>query len=74
MKVGGDKQGRVAVPLQPRRQLASERCFTRTLESEEHDHGRRSLGEAKATRFASEDGDEFVVDDLDYLLRRIEGA
>ena len=58
---------------EPQRQLAGQRGLARSLEAEQHDHGRRVLGQAYPPRLATQDGDELLVDDLDDLLGRVEG-
>ena len=42
--------------------------------SGEHDHRRRFLGEPDGADLTAQDTDEFLVDDLDDLLRGVEGA
>jgi hypothetical protein len=44
------------------------------LQAGEHHHGRWRLGECQLPGLAPEDADEFFVDDLDDLLRRVERA
>src|SRR5699024_11411122 len=43
-----------------------------TLDAGEHDDRRRGRGQGHAAGLAAEDLDEFLVDDLDHLLRRVE--
>ena len=72
LEVGGDEHRPVALGLEPVGELAGERRLARALESGEHDHGRRALGELQATGLPAEDPDELVVDDLDDLLAGVE--
>src|SRR5262249_14220941 len=65
-------QRRVALALEPARQLAGERRLTRALQTRQHDHGRRVLGEPYAPRLAAQDVDQLVVYDLDDLLGGVE--
>src|SRR5699024_5820992 len=46
--------------------------FTRTLEPREHDHRGGAFGEVEFAGFPAEDLDEFLVDDLDDLLARLQ--
>ena len=59
-------------PLQPVRQLAGQRGLTGALQAGQHDHRRRGLGERQLAGLAAEDADQFLVDDLDDLLGRVE--
>ena len=72
LEVGRDQHRRAALLLEPAAELAGQRGLTRTLQTGEHDHGRRVLGELDPSRLATEDRDEFLVDDLDDLLGRVE--
>ena len=72
LEVGRDQQRGVALRLQPERQLAGQCRLTRALQTGQHDHRRRHLGEAQPPRLAAEDLDQFLVNDLDDLLRRVE--
>ncbi len=72
LEVTRDEQRRVALILQPLGQLAGEGGLTGALQTGQHDHGRRRLRELQASRLTTEDADEFLVDDLDDLLRRVE--
>jgi len=73
LEVGGDQQRCVAVVRQPLGELARQGGLTGALEAGEHDHGGRVLGEPHLPGLAAEDLDQFLVDDLDDLLRRVEG-
>ena len=64
--------GVLPLAAQPRGQLARQRRLTGALQAGQHDHGRRGLGERQLPGLAAEDADEFLVDDLDDLLRRVE--
>jgi hypothetical protein len=71
-RIGGDEQRRVALALQPAAQLAGQRRLTGTLETGQHDHGRRLLRQPDPAGLAAEDLDELLVDDLDDLLGRVQ--
>ena len=72
--VGGNQQRAPALFLEPQRQFAGLRRFSRPLQTDEHDHRRRCVGELQArlrrTARRAKQCDEFVVDDLDDRLRR----
>ncbi len=72
LEVGCHQHRRLALRLEPQSELAGERRLAGTLEAGEHDDGRTVLGVADATRLATKDRDELVVDDLDDLLGRVE--
>ena len=72
LQVARHQQRRVALPLEPRAELARERGLAGALQTREHDHARRLLGQPQPPRFAAEDRDELLVDDLDDLLRRVQ--
>ena len=74
LQVGGDEQRGVPLVLEPAGQLAGQRGLARPLQAGQHDHGRRVLGERDPAGLAAEDADELVVDDLDDLLGRVQGA
>ena len=74
LEVGRDEHRRLVLVLEPQRELGRERRLAGTLEAGEHDDRRPALGVAQAARLAAEDRDELLVDDLDDLLRRVEGA
>jgi hypothetical protein len=61
----------VALAFQPVGELARERGLPRTLQAGEQDDGRRAA-EADGAGVAAEDLHEFLVDDLDDLLRRVQ--
>ena len=63
----------VTLALEPVRELARQSGLTRTLQTGEHDHRRGLLGELDAPRLAAQDRGELGVDDLDDLLRGVEG-
>ena len=46
--------------------------LTGALQAGEHHHGGRVLGEGQLTGLAAEDADQFLVDDLDDLLGRVQ--
>ena len=60
--------------LQPAAQFPGEGGLARALQAGEHDHRRWLLGEPDGADLATQDADEFLVDDLDDLLRGVEGA
>lgn len=72
LEVGGDEQRRVALLLQPVAELAREGGLTGTLETRQHDHGGRVLGEPQPPGLAAEDRDELLVHDLQDLLRGVQ--
>ena len=51
LQVTRDEQGRVSLTLEPFRELSRQRGLTGTLQTGEHDHRRRGLGEAAAGGF-----------------------
>ena len=53
-------------------QLTGQGGFTSTLQAGEHDHSRRVLSQVQAAGLATQDLNELLIDDLDYLLRRVE--
>jgi len=72
LQVGGDQHRRVALPLQPQRELGRQRGFAGSLQASQHDDGRRHLREPQPPGLAAEDADQFLVHDLDDLLRRVQ--
>ena len=64
--------GRVALLLEPQRELARQRRLTGALQAGQHDDGRRLLGEPQPPGLAAEDADQFLVDDLDDLLSGVQ--
>ncbi len=74
LEVAGDQHRGVSLRLEPLRELAREGGLTGTLQTGEHDDRRRGLRELQTTGLAAEDPDEFLVDDLDDLLGRVQRA
>ena len=72
LQVGGDQQRLVALALEPAGQLAGQRRLTGTLQTGQHDHGRRLLGELQPPAPRRRGRDQLLVDDLDDLLGRVE--
>src|ERR1017187_7075594 len=72
LQVRRDEQRGVALLTEPEPQFRGERGLAGTLQASQHDHGRRHLGEPQPARLATEDPHEFLVDDLDDLLRRVQ--
>ena len=72
LQVGGDQDRGVALGLEPAGQLAGQRGLTGALQTGEHDHRRRVLGEAQPPGLPAQDRDELLVDDLDDLLGRVQ--
>jgi hypothetical protein len=72
LQVGRDQHGLMSLGLQPPGQLAGQGGLAGALEPGEHDHRRRLLGEPQPAGLAAEHGDQFLVDDLDDLLGRVE--
>ncbi len=62
----------MALSVKPFRELAGQGGLTGTLQTGQHDHRRRILGEGQLTGLTAEDADQFLVDDLDDLLGRVE--
>ena len=74
LQVTGHQQRGVPLRLEPLGELAGQRRLTGALQAREHDHRRRRLGERQLAGLAAEDADEFLVDDLDDLLGRVQRA
>ena len=55
LQVAGHQQRRVALLLEPVRELAGQRGLAGALQAGEHDHRRRGLGEAQPAGLAAED-------------------
>ena len=72
LQVSGDEQWSVALTLELEGQLPRERGLASTLKPGKHDDGRRLLREANRPSLAAEDGDEFLVNNLHDLLRRVQ--
>ena len=72
LQVGGDQHRGVALLFEPQRELGRQRGLTGALQAGQHDHGRRHLSEPQPPRLAAQDADEFLVDDLDDLLGRVQ--
>jgi hypothetical protein len=72
LQVTGHQHGAVALGLQPLGQLAGEGGLTRALEAGQHDDGGAVLGQADPAGFAAQDLHQFLVDDLDDLLARVQ--
>ena len=68
--VARDERGRLALRLQPARELARERRLARALQAAQEDHGRRLRGERQRRAGAAEQLGQLLVDDLDDLLAR----
>ena len=74
LQVTGHQQRGVAFAAKPVGQLAGQCGLARTLQTGQHDHRRRGLGKDQLAGLAAEDPDQFLVDDLDDLLGRVEGT
>ena len=72
LQVCRHQERRVTSGLQVGREFAGECRLTRTLQAGQHDEGRAGLGHLQSAGFTTEDVDEFVMHDLDDLLRRIQ--
>jgi len=59
------------VAAQHESQLSGGCRLAGALQTDKHDHARRRAAQIQATRL-TERGDQFLVDDLDHLLRRLE--
>ena len=72
LEVGGDQEHlSVALVLQPPSELARQGGLARALQAREHDD-RGPAGQVELAGLPAQDLDEFVVDDLDDLLARVE--
>ena len=72
LQVAGHQQRACGPARAASGQLAGQGRLTRALQAGQHDHRRRVLGELQPPGLAAEDRDEFLVDDLDDLLRRVQ--
>ena len=72
LQVTGHQHRGVALLSQVLGQLTGQGGFTSTLQAGKHDHRRRVLSQVQAAGFTAEDLNELLIDDLDYLLRRVE--
>ena len=64
----------MAVVLQVRREFAGQCGLASALQAGEHDDGGSGLGELDLPGLTTEDLDEFLMHDLDDLLRRVQRA
>ena len=72
--VGGDQQGLVAGLLAAQGELGGGGGLAGALEADDEDDGGRLGGALEARGLGAEQGDEFVVDDLDQAVERAWGA
>ena len=72
--VGGDQQGAVAGLLAAQGELGGGGGLAGALEADDEDDGGRLGGALEARGFGPEQGDEFIVDDLDQAVERAWGA
>ena len=72
LEVAGGKHRGVPLRLEPCGELAGQGRLAGTLQTSKHDDRWRILRESDGTRLATQDVDEFLVDDLDDLLGGIE--
>ena len=72
LEIGGDEEDGLTLLAQPLAELARQRGLTGTLETREHEDRGTRLGEGQLTRRATEDLDEFLVNDGDDLLAGVE--
>ena len=72
--VDGDHHRVVLVLGEPAGEFGGRGRFARALEADDHNDRRRLIGEAQAGGMRAEELDELFVDDLDDLLRRVEGG
>ena len=74
LQIGRNQQRRVAGILQPVAELAGKRGLTSALKTRKHDDGRRILREVqRSVNACAQNARQLLVDDLDDLLRGIEG-
>lgn len=74
LQVTSDQQWRVSLSTQAGGQFAGQCRLPGALQAGEHHDGRRGLRKRQLAGFAAEDAYQFLVDDLDDLLSRVEGA
>lgn len=72
LEVGGHQDRRLALALEPEREFGRQGGLARTLKPREQDDGGAGLGITESTGLATQDLDQFLVDDLDDLLGGIE--
>ncbi|SLC94068.1 branched-chain amino acid aminotransferase/4-amino-4-deoxychorismate lyase [Mycobacteroides abscessus subsp. massiliense] len=72
LQVAGHQKWRMPLSFKPFRELSGKCRLTGTLQTREHDNGRRSLGKGQLAGLPTEDADQLLVDDLDDLLRRVQ--
>ena len=72
LKVSRHQHGAVPVTLEPVSKLSSQRGLTGTLQTRQHDDGRWLLRKLDPTGLTTQNLHQFVVNDLDDLLARVE--
>jgi hypothetical protein len=72
LQVTGHEQRSVPLLLQPQPELAGQGGLAGALQTREQHHRRRGLGQLQPPGLPAEHGDQFVVDDLHDLLRRVQ--
>ena len=72
LEVRGNEEDGLTLLAQPLAKLSRQRRLTGTLETREHEDRGTRLGEGQLTRRATEDLDEFFVNDGDDLLAGVE--
>ncbi len=72
LQVGGDQQGGVPLGRKPATEFAGKRRLARALQAGEEDDSGGRLGEPQGSRATTQNGDQFFIYDLDYLLGRVQ--
>ena len=67
--IAGDEQGALALLFEIEREFAAHGGLARTLQTAHHVDGGRPVGDGEFPVRTAHEGDELVIDDLDYLLR-----
>ena len=72
LQVTGHQHWGVALGFQVFGELTGQGGFTGTLQTRQHNHGRRVFRQVQAPSLAAEDVLELLIDDFDDLLRRVQ--
>ena len=72
LQISGHQERAVPLTLEPLGKLAGEGGFTGTLQTSQHDHGGWVFRQIDAAGFPTKDGNQFLIDNLDDLLRRVQ--
>ena len=74
LEVGRDKDGLMSLVRKVFGEFACQRRLARALQTEQHDDRGRLFRQPQVAGLTAEDLDEFLVNDLDDLLRRVEAG